>query len=84
MVSIYSKRSQCKMKTFREYIKFIDDQSKHLELLVLNELNKLGLEYFIYEHPPLRTVEESKALRGECMGAIQKIYSCEIRRKKII
>ena len=45
------------MKTFRQYIEFIDDQSKHLELLVLNELNKLGLEYFIYEHNPLMTVE---------------------------
>ena len=72
------------MKTFRQYIEFVDDKSKHLELKVLDKLNELGLEYFIYEHPPLRTVEESKALRGEMHGAIQKIYSCEIRRKKII
>ena len=60
------------MKTFRQYIEFIDDKSKHLEFLVLNELNKLGLKYFIYEHPPLRTVEESKALRGEMHGGHTK------------
>ena len=39
VVSIYSKTSKCKMKTFRQYIEFIDDQSKHLELKVLDKLN---------------------------------------------
>ena len=60
------------MKTFRQYIEFIDDKSKLLELKVLDKLNELGLEYFIYEHPPLRTVEESKALRGEMHGGHTK------------
>ena len=42
------------MKTFRQYIEFIDDKSKLLELKVFDKLNELGLEYFIYEHPPLK------------------------------
>ena len=70
------------MKKFRKYIEFIDDQSKHLEFLVLNELNKLGLEYFIYEHPPLRTVEESKALRGEIHGGHTKNLFLRDKKKK--
>ena len=70
------------MKTFRQYIEFIDDKSKLLELKVLDKLNELGLEYFIYEHPPLRTVEESKALRGEMHGGHTKNLFLRDKKKK--
>ncbi len=48
------------MKTFRQYIEFIDDKSKLLELKVLDKLNELGLEYFIYEHPPLGLLKSQR------------------------
>jgi Ala-tRNA(Pro) deacylase len=31
-------------------------------------LNKLGIEVAVHEHPPLRTVQQSKALRGDLPG----------------
>ena len=70
------------MKTFRQYIEFFDDKSKLLELKVLDKLNELGLEYFIYEHPPLRTVEESKAIRGEMHGGHTKNLFLRDKKKK--
>ncbi len=35
-------------------------------------LKELGIETTTYEHPPLHTVEESRALRGEIAGAHTK------------
>jgi Ala-tRNA(Pro) deacylase len=35
---------------------------------LLRMLNRLGIPVQVHEHPPLRTVQESKALRGELPG----------------
>jgi Ala-tRNA(Pro) deacylase len=39
---------------------------------LLARLAKLGIEAVTHEHPPLHTVEESRALRGEIAGAHSK------------
>lgn len=35
---------------------------------LLAELGKLNIEYELYRHPPLHTVEESRQMRGEISG----------------
>ena len=44
------------------------------------KLERLGIEFENYEHPPLRTVAESQALRGELPGA--HIKNLFLRDKK--
>ena len=44
------------------------------------KLEELGIEFENYEHPPLRTVAESQALRGELPGA--HIKNLFLRDKK--
>ncbi|MFP4537497.1 MAG: prolyl-tRNA synthetase associated domain-containing protein [Dichotomicrobium sp.] len=39
---------------------------------LFSQLNELGIETQTHEHPPLFTVEESQALRGEIAGAHSK------------
>lgn len=43
-------------------------------------LDELGIPYTMHDHPPLRTVEESKALRGELPGG--HIKNLFLRDKK--
>jgi len=60
------------MKTYREYIQSKKNSLETIEFLVLNHLNELKFEFYIHEHPPLKTVEESKILRGEIEGGHTK------------
>ncbi|MDJ0950097.1 MAG: prolyl-tRNA synthetase associated domain-containing protein [Alphaproteobacteria bacterium] len=47
---------------------------------LLHRLAELGIDYVLHEHPPLRTVEQSKALRGELPGG--HIKNLFLRDKK--
>lgn len=46
-------------------------------------LDELGIETTTHEHPPLHTVEESKALRGELPGAHIKNLFVRDKNKKL-
>jgi len=60
------------MNTYAEYIHSKKNSLETIEFLVLNHLNELKFEFYIHEHPPLNTVEESKILRGEIEGGHTK------------
>jgi len=60
------------MIRYSEFLKRRETNYNEPELNLLKELNNFGAEFFIYEHLPLRTVEESKALRGTINGGHTK------------
>ena len=42
---------------------------------LLDTLTSLNIDFTTHAHPPLRTVEDAKALRGEMIGAhIKNLY----------
>ena len=43
-------------------------ETNSIEAPLLERLSELGIEVTVHRHPPLRTVEESKALRGSLPG----------------
>ncbi len=51
-----------------------------MEAPVLERLDALGIPYTIHRHPPLRTVEEAKRLRGD-IGAVH-VKNLFIRDRK--
>ena len=71
------------MIRYSEFLNHREKDYNEPELNLLKELNNFGAEFFIYEHLPLRTVEESKALRGKINGGILKIYFYVTKRKII-
>ena len=48
------------------------------------KLEELGIEFENYEHPPLRTVAESQALRGELPGAHIKNLFLRDKKKALL
>ena len=60
------------MIRYSEFLKHRKKDYNEPELNLLKELNNFGAEFLIYEHPPLRTVEESKTLRGKINGGHTK------------
>ena len=60
------------MKTYSEYLQSKKNSKDEQEFLVINQLNKLKFDFYIFEHPPLKTVEDSKNLRGEIKGGHTK------------
>ena len=60
------------MIRYNEFLKRRETNYNEPELNLLKELNDFGAEFLIYEHPPLRTVEESKTLRGKINGGHTK------------
>ena len=60
------------MIKYSEFLKHREKDYNEPELNLLKELNDVGAEFFINEHPPLRTVKESKTLRGKINGGHTK------------
>lgn len=60
------------MKTFTEFLKGKNTLKSSMEFQIFNSLNKLKCDYFIHEHPALKTVEDSKILRGIMEGGHSK------------
>ena len=60
------------MIKYSDFLKYREKEYSEPELNLLKELNDFGAEFIIYEHPPLRTVEESKTLRGKINGGHTK------------
>ena len=60
------------MIRYNEFLKRRETNYNKPELNLLKELNDFGAEFLIYEHPPLRTVEESKTFRGKINGGHTK------------
>ena len=60
------------MKTYSEYLQSKKNSKDEQEFLVINQLNTLKFDFYIFEHPPLKTVEDSKNLRGEIKGGHTK------------
>ena len=60
------------MIRYSEFLKHRWKDYNEPELNLLKELNDFGAEFFINEHLPLRTVEESKTLRGIINGGHTK------------
>ena len=60
------------MKTFTEFLKGKNILKSSVEFRIFNSLNKLKCDYFIHEHPALKTVEDSKILRGIMEGGHSK------------
>ena len=60
------------MKTFTEFLKGENILKSNVEFRIFNSLNKLKCDYFIHEHPALKTVEDSKVLRGIMEGGHSK------------
>ena len=60
------------MKTFTEFLKGKNTLKSSIEFKIFNSLNKLKCDYFIHEHPALKTVEDSKILRGIMEGGHSK------------
>ena len=57
------------------YTEFLNGKyisKSNLEFRIFNSLNNLKCEYYIHEHPALKTVEESKILRGKMEGGHSK------------
>ena len=71
------------MKTFTEFLKGKNTLKPSVEFQIFNSLNKLKCDYYIHEHPALKTVEDSKILRGIMEGGHSKIYFFVIKRKII-
>jgi len=60
------------MKTFAEFINGKNVAKSSEEFKIFNSLNKLKCDYFIHQHPALKTVEDSKILRGIMEGGHSK------------
>ena len=60
------------MKTFTEFLKGKNTLKSSMEFQIFNSLNKLKCDYFIHEHPALKTGEDSKILRGIMEGGHSK------------
>ena len=60
------------MKTFTEFLKGKNTLKSCIEFKIFNSLNKLKCDYFIHEHPALKTVEDSKISRGIMDGGHSK------------
>ena len=60
------------MKTFTEFLKGKKILKSSVEFRIFNSLNKLKCDYHIHEHPALKTVEDSKILRGIMEGGHSK------------
>ena len=60
------------MKTFTEFLKGKNTLKSSVEFQIFNHLNKLKCDYYIHEHPALKTVEDSKILRGIMEGGHSK------------
>ena len=60
------------MKTFTEFLKGKNTLKSSMEFQIFNSLNKLKCDYFIHEHPALKTGEDSKILRGIMKGGHSK------------
>ena len=60
------------MIKYSDFLKYREKEYSEPELNLLKELNDFGAKFIIYEHPPLRTVEESKTLRGKINGGHTK------------
>ena len=60
------------MKTFTEFLEGKNTLKSSMEFQIFNSLNKLKCDYFIHEHPALKTVEDSKILRGIIEGGHSK------------
>ena len=60
------------MKTFTEFLKGKNTLKSSMELQIFNSLNKLKCDYFIHEHQALKTVADSKILRGIMKGGHSK------------
>ena len=60
------------MKTFKEFLKGKNTLKPSVEFQIFNSLNKLKCDYFIHEHQALKTVADSKILRGIMKGGHSK------------
>ena len=60
------------MKNYTEFLNGKYISKSNLEFRIFNSLNNLKCEYYIHEHPALKTVEESKILRGKLEGGHSK------------
>ncbi len=60
------------MKNYTEFLNGKYISKSNLEFHIFNSLNNLKCEYYIHEHPALKTVEESKILRGKMEGGHSK------------
>ena len=60
------------MKTFTEFLKGKNTLKSSMEFQIFNSLNKLKCDYFIHEHQALKTVADSKILRGIMKGGHSK------------
>ena len=60
------------MKTFTEFLKGKNTLKSSIEFKIFNSLNKLKCDYFIHEHQALKTVADSKILRGIMKGGHSK------------
>ena len=49
---------------------------------LITALGDAGIEFSVYEHPPLRTVEESKGHRGDMVGTHVKNLYLRDRKKR--
>ena len=49
---------------------------------LMKVLDDSGIDYSLHEHPPLRTVEDSKAFRGDMQGTHVKNLYLRDRKKK--
>ena len=48
-------------------------------------LGDAGIEFSVHEHPPLRTVEDSKAFRGDMEGThVKNLYLRDKRKKNFL
>jgi len=59
-------------------------EKKHdIEAPLLARLDELGIEIAMHRHPPLHTVEESRALRGSMPGShIKNLFLRDKKRKR--
>ena len=54
-------------------------------LQMMRKLDELGISYKLHTHPPLRTVEDSRALRGDIDGAhIKNLYLRDGKKKNFL
>lgn len=60
------------MMNYTEFLNGKYISKSNLEFRIFNSLNNLKCEYYIHEHPALKTVEESKILRGKMEGGHSK------------
>ena len=60
----------------------MNDTTKTTSIELFAKLKEFGIKYVNHEHPPLRTVAESQALRGELSGAhIKNLFLRDKKRR---